>query len=113
MSEETELAYTANHIYREGYDQGVKDTVKKLLAELGERSTPILTHSRIADLVYRCDDGWSCQEHKCLASANGIHDDDDNYLDYCRKCADIMVTEYEIDCAIKQIKNLSQCLRAL
>ena len=27
MTEETRLVYDANHVYREGYDQGVKDTM--------------------------------------------------------------------------------------
>lgn len=30
MTEETRLAYSANHVYREGYEQGKADTIDEL-----------------------------------------------------------------------------------
>lgn len=30
MTDEVKLAYSANYIYRDGYDQGVKDTIDKI-----------------------------------------------------------------------------------
>lgn len=32
MTEETRLAYSANHVYREGYEQGKADTIDECIA---------------------------------------------------------------------------------